>query len=588
MADIEFECGHCQQPMVVDDAGAGLEIACPGCGKTVTVPTPAPLQAPPPATPPVPLAPPEKRASPGRVPKSATTDHAPRSHRPTKDTKAKAAPDRPQAGEPDAPSKEISVPDPELIRLKSHLATAERDLDAGRAEVRRSEDASPAAKEKALDAQTIALGNHETLRAKVETELGELRAESRRLSDERNTLADRLRESEAARTRVEGLLRESHSATDEARLALTQLQTTLAEERTAATDQASRIASLEKDLASARDDVATAEANNSRLTQSTAEDMRRISAQLAEEKAAQEKLHQELADARDAIASKDSRIVEITARASQEASSANERIQAISSELNETRSARDAAQADLAAARESLAAKDARITEIQSANNRRMDEDGKKISDLETRLSESLSRIAGLEKNLSDLANSRAEAERDRDRLRQGLSAAEATASGLRTELEGLQRHSANLAHDLKVSQEDATKQRQERDLMRSERETARTEANRLRRELHEAIQRAQRTTSIKERLEEDLREALAELEGFRSGELTRENKVLKGIIERRNAEAQKEKEEMVRGRRKLQSLRHWVAILIWISGFSLVAAIIEAVLLWAKFSPLR
>lgn len=123
---------------------------------------------------------------------------------------------------------------------------------------------------------------------------------------------------------------------------------------------------------------------------------------------------------------------------------------------------------------------------------------------------------------------------------------------------------------------------------MRSERESARAEANRLRRELHEAIERAHRAASLKERLEEDLREAQTELEGLRSGDMTRENQVLKGIIERRNAEALKEKEELVKGRRKLVALRRWIAVLIWFAGISAIAATIEAVLLWAKFSPLR
>ncbi|MCC6356629.1 MAG: hypothetical protein IT577_22310, partial [Verrucomicrobiae bacterium] len=88
-------------------------------------------------------------------------------------------------------------------------------------------------------------------------------------------------------------------------------------------------------------------------------------------------------------------------------------------------------------------------------------------------------------------------------------------------------------------------------------------------------------------RLEEDLREAQTELEGLRSGDMTRENQVLKGIIERRNAEALKEKEELVKGRRKLVALRRWIAVLIWFAGISAIAATIEAVLLWAKFSPL-
>ncbi|MBI5395606.1 MAG: hypothetical protein HZA91_09955 [Verrucomicrobia bacterium] len=36
--DIYFKCIHCDQRLVVDDAGVGLEIPCPGCGKLVAIP----------------------------------------------------------------------------------------------------------------------------------------------------------------------------------------------------------------------------------------------------------------------------------------------------------------------------------------------------------------------------------------------------------------------------------------------------------------------------------------------------------------------------------------------------------------------
>ncbi len=36
--DLTFACPHCKQEMVVDAAGAGSEIECPGCGGTVMVP----------------------------------------------------------------------------------------------------------------------------------------------------------------------------------------------------------------------------------------------------------------------------------------------------------------------------------------------------------------------------------------------------------------------------------------------------------------------------------------------------------------------------------------------------------------------
>jgi hypothetical protein len=39
--DISFDCGICGKHLVVDEAGAGITIDCPGCGKPVYVPSPA-------------------------------------------------------------------------------------------------------------------------------------------------------------------------------------------------------------------------------------------------------------------------------------------------------------------------------------------------------------------------------------------------------------------------------------------------------------------------------------------------------------------------------------------------------------------
>jgi len=38
-ADITFNCGWCGQHIVIDEAGAGLAIDCPKCGKSLTVPS---------------------------------------------------------------------------------------------------------------------------------------------------------------------------------------------------------------------------------------------------------------------------------------------------------------------------------------------------------------------------------------------------------------------------------------------------------------------------------------------------------------------------------------------------------------------
>lgn len=40
--DIEFECGHCGQSLIVEDEGAGMTIDCPKCGEPVEIPGVAP------------------------------------------------------------------------------------------------------------------------------------------------------------------------------------------------------------------------------------------------------------------------------------------------------------------------------------------------------------------------------------------------------------------------------------------------------------------------------------------------------------------------------------------------------------------
>src|SRR5690348_12911887 len=42
MADIIFDCPHCQQSLEAPPEGAGLTIACPKCSKDVVIPDPAP------------------------------------------------------------------------------------------------------------------------------------------------------------------------------------------------------------------------------------------------------------------------------------------------------------------------------------------------------------------------------------------------------------------------------------------------------------------------------------------------------------------------------------------------------------------
>lgn len=41
MADIEFECPKCRQPLAADERGAGQRIKCPHCGGKFTIPTKA-------------------------------------------------------------------------------------------------------------------------------------------------------------------------------------------------------------------------------------------------------------------------------------------------------------------------------------------------------------------------------------------------------------------------------------------------------------------------------------------------------------------------------------------------------------------
>jgi DNA-directed RNA polymerase subunit RPC12/RpoP len=45
MADLSFHCPNCSQEMVIDAAGAGLEIECPGCKQNIRVPDSADASA---------------------------------------------------------------------------------------------------------------------------------------------------------------------------------------------------------------------------------------------------------------------------------------------------------------------------------------------------------------------------------------------------------------------------------------------------------------------------------------------------------------------------------------------------------------
>jgi ribosomal protein S27E len=42
--DITFKCPNCEQDLAVDASGAGSEIECPACSKTIMVPTPDPAE----------------------------------------------------------------------------------------------------------------------------------------------------------------------------------------------------------------------------------------------------------------------------------------------------------------------------------------------------------------------------------------------------------------------------------------------------------------------------------------------------------------------------------------------------------------
>ena len=58
--DVHFTCPFCEQPMTVDQQGAGADVSCPACGRSVTIPQQSdrPPDAPkPPAVPPVPRPP---------------------------------------------------------------------------------------------------------------------------------------------------------------------------------------------------------------------------------------------------------------------------------------------------------------------------------------------------------------------------------------------------------------------------------------------------------------------------------------------------------------------------------------------------
>lgn len=43
--DITFKCPNCEQELEVDASGAGSDIECPACSKTITVPIPEPVEA---------------------------------------------------------------------------------------------------------------------------------------------------------------------------------------------------------------------------------------------------------------------------------------------------------------------------------------------------------------------------------------------------------------------------------------------------------------------------------------------------------------------------------------------------------------
>ena len=58
MADILFKCESCQKQLVVDEAGAGLQINCPTCNASLTIPASQPaVEVPTPASPTVKIVP---------------------------------------------------------------------------------------------------------------------------------------------------------------------------------------------------------------------------------------------------------------------------------------------------------------------------------------------------------------------------------------------------------------------------------------------------------------------------------------------------------------------------------------------------
>lgn len=523
MPDIAFQCSSCQQPLIVDSAGAGLEIFCPGCGATLRVPlasqeqfTPAPAPSPeisPPSLPPA-----KKRSSQRREPRTSAPSKPPTQG----GARAHAAP---SVLPPPAQTK--TDPSIEIAELRSKLDRAHRELDAANAARRQLEEQVQHSSATLAKSDARAKEDAASLRARMRAENDRLRQECERSAQENHALGEKLKEVENLRIQAEIRLAETSS-------------------------------SLENKLAEAQ---ATAAA--------------------------------QLSDLRTRSESEIQRLKKDADRRSQEATSLIGRIKEVEasrdaseSALAQTKAELEQANSGLTSHKEALASLEYQNQELQSSASAAANAAEESIRDLNERLGAASSKIGELEAALDVGRRALNKAEALGVELTRKLEASEQTASRLRTDLEHSQAQGAALTRDLNIAREESAKSRQERALMRSEREATRAEANRLRREVHEAIDRLQRTTSIKDRLEEDLREAMAELEGFRSGDMVRENKVLKGIIERRNVEAQKEREEMVRSRKRMQSLHRWVVLLMWVAGFSLIAAIIEAVLLWANLSP--
>lgn len=536
MPDIAFQCSNCQQPLIVDSAGAGLEIFCPGCGATLTVPrltqdTTPPVTA---QTEGPQQASPKKRSAHRREHKT-TGGAKPAAHGGQKPGPA-------SRGAPAAPEARMAVPDlaTQATELKSRLARTEGDLESAMAARRDLEDEARRANAKLAAHDARAKENLTSLQSRLENENNRLRQECERRTRDADTLAAKLDESEASRVQCENRLAETKSSLEE--------EIRRGEQRLAASEAAAagRVAEV-----SARSHADIESLQNE--IRRHAKDAQTTRAQLRESEASRTRCEAALAETR--------------------------------AELERSKTEMEKRMQDIASGQEALAAAQERMAEFQSAAAASANAAAEQMAAIESRLGAASARIGELEEALRVTEGALTDAGRANEELQEKLGASEQGALRLRSELADAQSQGAALARDLNMAREDSAKSRQERGLMRSEKEATRAEANRLRREVHEAIDRLQRTTSLKERLDEDLREAMAELEGFRSGDMVRENKVLKGIIERRNAEAQKEREDMVRSRRSLQGLRRWVVILLWVTGFSLIAAIIEAVLLWAKFS---